>query len=105
MPTVSAFLRARYLMPSPLVAPTRMRCITPSGMIASGSPLSTENSSTSPTQRLPGAAGTFSRTTVLPRFGKGHDVGVDADRADAELGAHAVHRFEAVDRVGRFASA
>ena len=69
MPTVSAFLRARYLMPRPLVAPTRMRCITPSGMIASGSPLSTENSSTRPTQRLPGAAGTFSRTTVLPRLG------------------------------------
>ena len=43
------FLRARYLMPRPLVAPTRMRCMTPSGMIASGSPFSTENNSTRPT--------------------------------------------------------
>jgi hypothetical protein len=49
MPTAFAFARARYLMPSPLAAPTRMRCITPSGRIASGSPFSTENSSTNPT--------------------------------------------------------
>ena len=28
-----------------------------------------------------------------------HDVGIDADGADAELGDHAVHRLEAVDRV------
>ena len=49
MPTWRAFLRARCLTPSPFAAPTRMRCITPSGMIASGSPFSTENSSTRPT--------------------------------------------------------
>ena len=32
----------------PLVAPTRVRCMTPSGRIASGSPFSVENSNTSP---------------------------------------------------------
>src|SRR5262245_3500739 len=49
MPTLFAFSRARYLMPSPLAAPTRIRCMTPSGRIASGSPFSTENSRISPT--------------------------------------------------------
>jgi len=33
----------------PFAAPTRMRCITPSGMMASGSPFSTENRRTRPT--------------------------------------------------------
>ena len=49
MPTTLASLRARYLAPSPLAAPTRMRCMTPSGRIASGSPFAVENKSTSPT--------------------------------------------------------
>ena len=49
MPTVVALLRARYLIPRPFAAPTRMRCITPSGRMASGSPFSDENNSTRPT--------------------------------------------------------
>src|SRR5271170_7882260 len=49
MPIDFAFCRARYLTPSPLAAPTRMRCMTPSGKIASGSPVALENNSTRPT--------------------------------------------------------
>ena len=62
--------RARYFAASALVAPTRARCITPSGMIASGSPLCELNSSTSPTYRLPGAAGTLTRRIPVPVSGK-----------------------------------
>ena len=46
---VSASSRPRYFAASALVAPTRARCITPSGMIARGSPLWELKSSTSPT--------------------------------------------------------
>ena len=48
-PMQFAFVRARCLIAMPLAAPTRMRCMTPSGRIANGSPFSTENSSTNPT--------------------------------------------------------
>ena len=49
IPTHLASSRARYLAASPLVAPTRVRCITPSGKIARGSQFSVLNNSTSPT--------------------------------------------------------
>ena len=49
MPIWLASLRARYFTPSAPAAPTRMRWMMPSGMIASGSPVTVENSSTSPT--------------------------------------------------------
>src|SRR3984893_4032024 len=70
MPTVLSSLRARYLMPRPLVAPTRMRCRTPSGRIANGSPLSEENNRTKPTYRPFGAAGTLTRRLLVPCFGQ-----------------------------------
>jgi hypothetical protein len=38
-------------------------------------------------------------THAAATLGPGHDIGIDADRADAEFRHHAVHRFEAVDRV------
>ncbi len=66
---VRASVRARYFAPNPLVAPTRIRCMAPSGKIASGSPVSVLNSSTSPTQRLFGAAGTFTRRGTPPISG------------------------------------
>ena len=69
-PTVRASWRARYFAPSPFVAPTRSRCRYPSGKIASGSPVSELNSRTSPTQRPPGTAGTFSRRAFPPRLGQ-----------------------------------
>ncbi|MDA0655295.1 MAG: hypothetical protein O2912_02645 [Proteobacteria bacterium] len=47
-----------------------MRCITPSGKIISGSPVSLLNSKTKPVQRLPGAAGTFRRRCLPSMVGK-----------------------------------
>ena len=54
MHTVSASARARSLVPSPAVPPTRMCCIQLSFSIASGSPFSELNSSTT-AQFLPGS--------------------------------------------------
>jgi len=36
---------------------------------------------------------------IVAALGPGDDIRIDADGSDAELGAHAVHRLETVDRV------
>jgi hypothetical protein len=54
---------------SPLVAPTRRRCITPSGNMARSAPVSVLKSSTRPTQRSPGASGCFTRRGLPPTSG------------------------------------
>ena len=99
MATVLASLRARYLTPSPLAAPTRMRCMTPSGKIASGSPVSVENKQHQPDIAVARRRRHFFAADIVAALRPGDDVGIDADRADAELRNDAVHGFQAVQRV------
>src|SRR5262245_7588426 len=63
---VLASSRARQRAAMALLEATRMRCTTPSGKIASGSPFSVENNITKPTYLSPGAAGTLVFTTLPP---------------------------------------
>ncbi len=68
IPRTGAFGTAMRAAARALVTATRRRCITPSGKIASGSPVSAENNSTSPTHLPPGAFGSLSLTVTPARF-------------------------------------
>ena len=62
MPTVLASSRASSRVPMPAAPPTRICCISPSFMMASGSPLAQLYKNTSP-QNVPGVMQYFDSVT------------------------------------------
>jgi len=96
-PTVSASLRARYLVANPIgAADFASSGGTPSFIIANSSPFSELKSITIPSQRFPGIVGSFSRR--IPSPAERHVTISDENRRAAvpKWGDATAHAFQIV---------